>query len=181
MELATILAALISAVGTLCGALGGIALTNRMEWRRQQHAAAGEQAATHGQVCTDLIAAVTGLRADVQLACARHWRDMNVRLTAIQEQAATARGLASRVAMIAADRAEAEAALALSRCASALSAWTAEAASLGDFDGPNRQFMAGQIVDPPDFTELDERTAAFLRLVAPGQAPTRISQPAQSG
>ena len=175
MQLAAILAALISAVGTLCGALGGIALSGSLEWRRQQRAATSEQAAVHDQACTELIAAVTGLRVDIELACARHWRDMNVRLASIQEQAATTGVRASRIAMTSPDPAEAEAALALGRCASSLSAWTAKVVSLGDFGGPSHQFVAGQIVERPDLTELDNLLAVFLRLVSPGRVA--IGQP----
>lgn len=171
MQLAPILPALISALGTLSGALGGIALTSGLESRRQRlaaaSAAASEQAASRDQARTDLIAAVTGLRVNVELACARHWRDMNVRLAAIGEQAATAGVRASRVAILAPGQAEADAALALGRCASGLSAWTAKAASLGDFEGANPQFVAGQIMEPPDFRELDQFLAVFLRLISP--------------
>jgi hypothetical protein len=180
MGLATVFAALISAVGTLCGALGGIALTSGMESRRQQRlaegAAASEKAAAHERACTDLLTAITQLRVDVELACARHWRDMNVRLTAIQEQAVATGVQAARVAMISPDPAEAEAALALGRCASRLSAWTAKSVLLGDFEGPNQQLLPGQIIERPNLAELDEILSAFLRLVSPGHV-TATSQP----
>jgi len=183
MELAT---TIISMVGTLCGALGGIALTSSLESRRQQRqadsAAASERAAAHRQACTDLLDAIAQLRIDVDLACARYWRDMNVRLAGIQEQTVAAGVRAARVAMISPDPTEADAALALGKCASRLSAWTAKSVKLGDFDGPDRQFVAGEITVRPDFTELDELEATFLRLVLPAQpaAGPRLGAPAQA-
>jgi hypothetical protein len=113
---------------------------------------------------------------------------MNVRLTAIQEQAAAAGVHAARVAMLS-PSGQAETALALGRRASGLSAWAAASASLGECDGPDRQFVAGQITARPDFTEFDELTSAFLHQVASGRAAlrpaadrvghARVSQPAQ--
>jgi hypothetical protein len=179
MGLATVLAAVVSAVATLCGALGGIALTSRLESQRQSRAAdraaADASSAARQQACIDLLAALTQLRVDVELACARHWRDMNVRLSGIQEQAATSGSLAARVAMLA--PAEGSAALALGGCASKLSAWTARSVTLaGDFEGPSNQFVAGQITARPDFAELDELITAFLGLVALAR-PTSGVQP----
>jgi hypothetical protein len=180
MGLAPVLAAVVSAVATLCGALGGIALTSRLEWQRQNRtadrAAADASSAAHLQACTDLLTALTQLRVDVELACARHWRDMNVRLSGIQEQAAASGSLAARVAMLA-PNAEGSAALALGGCASKLSAWTARSVSLAaDFEGPSNQFVAGQITARPDFSELDELITAFLGLVALTR-PTSGAQP----
>jgi len=100
---------------------------------------------------------------------------MNMRLAAIQEQAAVTGVQASKVAMISTLPAETEAALALGRCASKLAAWAAKAVSLGDFDGPDRQFVAGQIVERPDFAELDDHVRAFLGLVASSRQPPGTS------
>jgi hypothetical protein len=174
MQLALILAALISAVGTLCGALGGIALTSGLEARRQerqaQSAAASEKTAVRAQARADLLAAITRLRVDIELTCARHWRDMNVRLTAIQEQAVTTGVLASRVALLSPGQ-EAETAFALGKCASELAARTAKSVTLGDFEGPNKQFIAGDITGVrPDFDELERLVTAFLNQISPGQA-----------
>jgi hypothetical protein len=174
MGLATVLAALISTVGTLCGALGAIALTSGLEARRQQRqvdsATASERAAVRDQARADLLASITRLRVDIELTCARHWRDMNVRLAAIQEQAVTTGVLASRVALLSPGH-EAEIAFALGKCASGLAALTAKSITLGDYDGPNKQFMAGDITGSrPDFTQLERLVAAFLGLISPGQA-----------
>jgi hypothetical protein len=174
MGLVYVWAALISAVSTLSGALGGIALTSILEARRQQRqaqsAAEIERVAVRDQARADLLAAVTRLRVDVELACARHWRDMNVRLAAIQEQAVTTGVLASRVALLSPGR-EAEVAFALGRCASALAALTAKSITLGDYDGPNKQFMAGDITGVrPDFSQLERLVAEFLGLISPSQA-----------
>ena len=95
---------------------------------------------------------------------------MNVRLAAIQEQALTANVLASRVALLS-PGAEADIAFALGKCASGLTALTARSITLGDFDGPNKQFVAGEITGTrPDFTEFERLIAVFLRLISPGQA-----------
>jgi hypothetical protein len=177
-----ILAALVSAVSTLCAALGGIALTSGLEMRRQQRqaaiAAASGRSAVIDQARADLLAALTRLRVDIELTCARHWRDMNVRLAAIQEQALTANVLAARVALLSPGP-EAEIAFALGKCASGLTALTAKSMTLGDFDGPNKQFVAGEITGTrPDFTEFERLIAVFLRLISPGQA---VADPQAAG
>ena len=171
MGLATVLAALISAVGTLCGALGGIALTSGLEWRRQQRradiAAASDKVAARDQARADLLAAVTRLRGEIELTCARHWRDMNVRLAAIQERAVTTGVLASRIGLLSPGQ-EAQTAFALGNCASGLAALTAKSITLGDFEGPNKQFVAGDITgERPEFTELDQLVRVFLDLISP--------------
>jgi hypothetical protein len=198
MGLAYVFAALISAVGTLSGALGGIALTSGLEARRQQRRADGEaateRAAVRDQARADLLASITRLRVDIELACARHWRDMNVRLTAVQEQAVTTGVLATRIALLSPVQ-EAEAAFALGKCASRLAALTARSITLGDFDGPNKQFIAGDITGiRPDLSELDRLVTAFLSLISPRPATAstdvatsaagkgardRLSQPSQ--
>ena len=176
MGLDLILAALVSAVSTLCAALGGIALTSGLDMRRQQRAAesaaASERTAVKDQARSDLLAAITRLRVDIELTCARHWRDMNVRLAAIQEQALTANVLAARVALLSPGP-EADIAFALGKCVSGLAALTAKSMTLGDFDGPNKQFVAGEITGTrPDFAELERLVAAFLRQISPGLPAT---------
>jgi len=185
--MATISAAIISAVGTLCGALGTIALTSGLQAKREQRqamiAAASERTAVKDQARSDLLAAITRLRVDIELTCARHWRDMNVRLAAIQEQALTANVLAARVALLSPGP-EAEIAFALGKCASGLTALTAKSMTLGDFDGPNKQFVAGEITGTrPDFAELERLVAAFLRQISPGPPATepQTAIPAATG
>ena len=56
--------------------------------------------AVKDQARSDLLAAITRLRVNIELTCARHWRDMNVRLAAIQDQAVTANVLAAQVALL---------------------------------------------------------------------------------
>jgi hypothetical protein len=184
MQLGIILAALISAVGTLCGALGGIALTSGLEARRQQRqaesAAAHERAVVREQARADLLAAITRLRVDIEITCARHWRDMNVRLAAIQEQAATTGVLASRIALLSPGQ-EAEIAMALGKCASGLAALTAKSMKLGEYEGPNNQFMAGDLTGVrPDLAELERLVAALLKQISLDQATTSAETPASS-
>jgi hypothetical protein len=176
MGLDLILAALVSAVSTLCAALGGIALTSGLEMRRQQRAAASAaesgRSAVMDQARSDLLAAITRLRVDIELTCARHWRDMNIRLAAIQEQALTANVLASQVALLSPGQ-EADIAFALGKCVSGLAALTAKSMTLGNFDGPNKEFLAGEITGTrPDFAELERLVAVFLRLI-------QVSRPAR--
>ena len=154
-------------------------MTSGLEARRQQRqaesAAASEQAAVLGQARADLLATITRLRVDIELTCARHWRDMNVRLTAIQEQAVNTGVLASRVALLSPGR-ETETAFALGRCASGLAALTAKSITLGDYEGPNLQFVAGDITGVrPDFTELERLVATFLNQISHDQATTGTS------
>ena len=185
MQFAIIFAALISAVGTLCGALGGITLTSGLEARRQQRqaesAAASEQAAVLGQARADLLATITRLRVDIELTCARHWRDMNVRLTAIQEQAVNTGVLAPHVSRCSRRAGRTDTRLfALGRCASGLAALTARRKSitLGDYEGPSEllQFVAGDITGVrPDFTGTERLVATFLDQISHDQATTGTS------
>ena len=162
-------ATIISTAGTLCGALGGIALTGGMSQRREERQAERQRedarTAAHQQAYADLVGAAAQMRVHIETACQRYWKDMNIRLATIQDQA-TAVGLqASRVALLS-PGAVAEGALALGQAASRLSAWAARNAELGDYSGPNVQFLAGQLKSAPDLTDLEARTAEFLRLAS---------------
>ncbi len=95
---------------------------------------------------------------------------MNVRLAEIQEQAVITGVLASRVALLSPGQ-EAEIAFALGKCASELAARTAKSITLGDYDGPNKQFMAGDITGPrPSFDQLEKLVAALLGPLSPERA-----------
>ena len=78
--------------------------------------------------------------------------------------------LATRVALLSPGR-EAEVAFAPGTCASGLAALTPKSMTLGDYDGPNRQFIAGDITGArPDFCQLERLVAEFLGLISPGPA-----------
>jgi hypothetical protein len=178
----SVVAALITTAGTLGGALGGIALTSWTGVRREEREARRQRenarAAAREQVYADLLGASAQLRAHIEITCQRHWKDLNVRLSTTQDYAVAVGLQASRAALLSA-KPLADAALALSRAASKLSAWVATNAHMGDYSGPGEQFVPGEVLGKPDFTELDTCAAEFLRLattalgydVTPASAP----------
>jgi hypothetical protein len=163
----SVVAALITTAGTLGGALGGIALTSWTGIRREEREAGRQRenarAAAREQVYADLLGASAQLRAHIEITCQRHWKDLNVRLTATQDYAVAVGLQASRAALLSA-KPSADAALALSRAASKLSAWVAVNAHMGDYSGPGEQFVPGEVLGTPDFTEFDRYATEFLRL-----------------
>lgn len=165
----SVVAALITTAGTLGGALGGIALTSWTGIRREEREARRQRenarAAAREQVYAELLGASAQLRAHIEITCQRHWKDLNVRLTTTQDYAVAVGLQASRAALLSA-RPSADAALALSRAASKLSAWVVTSAHMGDYSGPGEQFVPGQVLGTPDFAELDRCAAEFLRLAA---------------
>ncbi len=171
---ASVVTTLISTVGTLCGALGGIALTGGMSARREERKARqqreNEQIAARQQAYADLLGAAAQMRVHVETTCRRYWKDMNVRLTAIQDHAVEVGLQASRAALLSSP-AVADSALALGHAASALSAWAADNTELGEYGGPGAQFLAGETRTRPDYTEFDQRTDEFFRLAAGVNSP----------
>jgi hypothetical protein len=175
----SVITTIITAAGTLGGALGGISLTTWAAARREERQAIRQRKEAHAmarsQAYADLLGASAQLRAHVEITCHRHWKDLNVRLSTAQAYAVDVGLQASRTALLSSGQL-AQAALDLGKAASALSAWVAKNAEVGDFGGPGDQFLPGQVVTKPDFREFDARADAFFRLEAtalhPGTATT---------
>jgi len=161
--------AIITAAGTLGGALGGITLSNwtaaRREERQAQRQREDASAAARHQAYAELLGASAQFRAHVEIVCGRHWKDLNVRLSAA-EQCAVDIGLKAAGAALLSSGQLADAAVALRDAASTLYTWVVTHAQLGEYSGPGDQFVPGQVLGHPDFTEVDRCIAEFLRLAA---------------
>jgi len=165
----SLITTVISTAGALCGALGVVALTGRLsnhrEDRKDQRQRDDAEMAARQQAYADLLGAAAQMRVHIETTCERHWRDMNIRLGAIQDHAVAVGLQASRAALLS-PGAVADAALALGKAASRLSAWTAKNTELGGYSGQNNEFLAGEVQNRPDLTELDERVAEFFQLAS---------------
>ena len=159
----SVVATVISMTGPLLGALGalgGVALTHRFNFRREEaqfnRQRKDQRTQARQQAYVDLLGAATQLKSEIEVAGQRHWKDMNVRLATIQQHAVSAGLHASRVVLL--SPGTAEAALALASVTSRLAAATAENTNMG-YQGD--QFLGGQITRPVDFTEFDECIKRF--------------------
>jgi hypothetical protein len=171
--------AVVSSVGTLVGAFGGIALTSgfnaRQDGRRfreEESRAAREredrEAEARRAACVDLLGAAAQLRMQLRTLGSRHWADMNVKLAAAQEQATSIGLYASRVALLVPGDV-AEAATALSVTAGEMAAQVAKDTRLTVPGTPADVFLGGQLKAPPDLADLDARITTF-RLAAGAMA-----------
>lgn len=101
-------ASLITTLGSVLAALGGIGMTQgigaRVERRKGERRQAEESLREHDRTCADLMAAARTLRLQVAVT-ARIGRcnDLGARLSAIQEQAAIVNQHASALALLASD------------------------------------------------------------------------------
>jgi hypothetical protein len=83
----SLITTVISTAGALFGALGGVALTDginrRREDRQAQRQRSEAQLAARQQAFADLLGAAAQMRVHIETACERHWGDMNFKLAAI--------------------------------------------------------------------------------------------------
>ncbi|MEV5710599.1 hypothetical protein [Actinoallomurus sp. NPDC052274] len=158
------LASLITAGGTV----GGVAVTLwgtvrresvQAERDRRRHALEARQAA-YGE----LLGPATQLRVQLELAGQRSWRDLDVKLAAIDEHVRTVGQRAAQVAVLAPGE-TAEAARALAAAATALAAFAARHAELKYDPGPEKKFLIGEIRAPFDFAAFDARLAEMYRAI----------------
>lgn len=159
---------MITTVGTLGGALGGIALTHWTGIRREEREARRQRADKRLDnlqlAYAELLSACSQLRANVLITCQQQWPDLNVRLAVANDYAATVRLQAARAAVLSSGTLV-PVGLNVSTAASTLMAWVFAHAMLeGDFSGPDNLFRRGVVDGKPDFTELDTHIAEFLRL-----------------
>src|SRR5437763_4676860 len=130
----SLLTTAIATCGALFGALGGVGLTYRANIR-QEEVQAGRRLREsriqeRRQAYLDLMGAATQFRVEVLVAGQRHWKDMNLRLAAIQQHATAAGMHASRIALLAEDGVGG-AALAVAGAVTALAATTARQTDMG--------------------------------------------------
>lgn len=114
------------------------------------------------QANLDLLGTATQLKAEIEATGQRHWTDMNVRLTTIQQRAVSASLHASRVALLSPETADI--ALKLASAASRLAATTAAYTVMAS--NQNEQLLGGQITRPIDLAEFDGYIERFSRAAA---------------
>lgn len=157
----SVIASLISTTGALLGAFGGVALTHRANVRREEaqvdRQRKDQRAQARQQAYGELMGAASQLRSKIEIAAQRHWKDMDVRLAAIQEHAVSAGLHASHIALLSPKTAEA--ARALASATVRLAAVTAKYTNMGDQG-------EGQITHPPYFEDFDECFERFSEEVA---------------
>jgi hypothetical protein len=155
----------ISTTGALLGALGGATLTYRANAQREEAQASrqrkDQRTQARRQAYVDLLGTAVQLKAEIEIAGQRHWKDMNVRLTSIQQHAVSAGLHASRVVLLSPETAEA--ALALASAAGRLAAATANHTNMG-YEG--ERFLGGEITRPADFMEFDQCIKRFFDAAA---------------
>ena len=166
-----VLAAAISTVGTLLGALGGVALASgasarqeERQARREERRADRQQAEARAQACwaacADLLGAAAQFRIQIQIIGSSYWADMNVKLATAQDQVTSVGLCASRVALLVPGQV-ADAAIALSLTAGEMAATVARDARLAVHGDPAQMFRGGELPAAPDLRVLDARVDAF--------------------
>ncbi|TQL99091.1 hypothetical protein FB559_4747 [Actinoallomurus bryophytorum] len=162
-------ASLVTTLGSVLAALGGIGMTQgigaRNERRKNERLMAEERVRAHDRTCADLMAAARKLRLQIVVtAKIGRCTDMDVRLSAIQEQAAIVNQHASELALLAGD-ALVTAGRDLAREADELAGFVAETA-LMDRDDTSR----GVLQEKPDLAEFEKALDGF-------EAQARTAQP----
>ncbi len=161
----SVVTTVISTTGTLLGALGGAALAHWVNLRREEtqfnRQRKDQRAHARQQAYGELLSTATRLRSSIEIAGQQHWKDMNVRLTMVQEHALSAHVHASRVALLSPEMTDV--AFALAKAAVRLAATTGEHTEMG-YQG--EQFLGGQIIRPVDFKEFDECFKRFSNAMA---------------
>lgn len=180
----SVVATVISTVGTLLGALGAVALTNRVNARREEAQADRQQALADRQrkdqqtqarrlAYVDLLGTACQLRTEIEIAGQQDWKDMDVRLAAIQQHAVSVGVHASRVALLSStvsSRVSSTGALGTAEAAGALELaarrLTAATTAHTELRYQDEQCLGGKITLPADFTEFDECIERFSRAAA---------------
>jgi hypothetical protein len=174
------LTTVIPVAGTLLGALGGIALNSwaaarqddrqaRREDRRAAQQRGTDEASARLEACASLLEAATQLRVLLDTLGQRQWPDMNIKLQAAQDQAASVARYAARVTLLIPGP-PGEAALSLSRDAGQIVAQAAREAQVGAPAGPGVPYAGGVLRRPLDLSQLDAGVAAFGRAASASTA-----------
>jgi hypothetical protein len=157
------LAALITAGGTIAGVAVTLWGTVRRE-SAQAERERGRLALEARQIAYgELLGPAMQLRVELELAGQRSWRDLDVKLAAIDEHARMVGQRASHVAVLAPELADA--ARALAAAATALASFAARNAELKYDPGPETRFLIGEIRAPIDFSAFDARLEEMYQAV----------------
>jgi hypothetical protein len=151
---------LITTLGSVLAALGGIGMTQglgaRVERRKSERRREEDAVREHDRTCADLMAAARKLRLQVAVtAKIGKCGDMDVRLSAIQEQAAVVNEHASALALLASDEVVA-AGHALARQADDLAGFVAANTLIDREDGSH-----GVLEVDPDLSGFETALAEF--------------------
>ncbi len=164
---ASLTTTIISTAGTLLGALGGIGLSQATAILRETRLAERQRTERRDrareQAYTDLLGAARQLCLQIEVAARCPWRDMDVRLSAIERQGAEISRHASRVAMYAPPDV-ADAGRAIAEDARRLVALVAELTQMTYDDAG--EFRGGEMRQRPDVTKFDAAVKAFDDAVA---------------
>jgi hypothetical protein len=163
---------LITTLGSVLAALGGIGMTQgigaRVERRKNERLRIEESVREHDRTCADLMAAARKLRLQIAVtAKIGQPRDMDVRLSAIQEQAAIVNQHTSALALLARDELV-TAGRDLAREADELAGFVAENTLMD-----RENFSHGVLQEKPDLTKFEKALDGFenqARTVQPGGA-----------
>ena len=172
-----LLPAVVSTAGTLVAALGGVVTTTVFNGRREERRArlederaarqrSEEQAQARLDACGDLLTAAAQLRMHLQILGQRYWADMNVKLQAAQDEAASVGRCAARVALLIPGD-PGETALLLSRSAGQLAAHAVKKANVGLRTSSDQRYLGGELPTPVNLDDLDARVDAFRRAISP--------------
>lgn len=150
----------ITTLGSVLAALGGIGMTQgigaRVERRKNERLRIEDSAREHDRTCADLMAAARKLRLQVAVtAKIGQCTDMDIRLSAIQEQAAIVNQHASDLALLARDELV-TAGRDLAREADELAGFVA-GTTLMDHENASR----GVLQEKPDLTEFEKALDGF--------------------
>lgn len=172
-----LLPAVVSTAGTLLAALGGVVTTTVLNGRREDRRArlederaarqrSEEQAQARLAACGDLLTAAAQLRMQLQILGQRYWADMNVKLQAAQDEAASVGRCAANVALLMPGD-PGETALLLSRSAGQLAAHAVKKANVGLRTSSDQRYLGGELPIPVNLDDLDARVDAFRRAISP--------------
>jgi len=188
-----LLPAVVSTVGTLVAALGGVVTTSVLNGRQEERRARQEDERAARQrteqevqarlsACGDLLTAAAQLRMHLQILGQRYWADMNVKLQAAQDEAAAVGRCAARVAQLVPGD-PGELASLVSRSAGQITAQAVKKASVSVRASPEERYLGGELPMPLDLSDLDARVDAFRRVISPAGGLTgagpRAAVPAQ--
>ncbi|MCW2948371.1 MAG: hypothetical protein JWR24_5088 [Actinoallomurus sp.] len=159
----------ITTLGTVLAALGGIGMTQgigaRIERQKSERRRVEESVRRRDRTCGDLMAAARKLRLQIAVTSkGGRWKDMDVRLAAIQEQAAVVNQHVSHVALLAGEDVVV-AARDLGRHADDLAGFVAEKTEMTPGAGSE-----GVLGEEPDFTAYEACLKEFEALARESQA-----------
>jgi hypothetical protein len=162
-------ATLVSTGGAVLAGVGAVAVTNwgamRRDAMQSERLRQEQRAEVLRQACAGLLAAAEQLRVQMEIACQRQWRDMNARVSAI-EQCASEVGLrVSQVALIG-GKDVAQVARSFANEATGLAAALVKNTKMGDQKLGDKAADAGYVEPLPGFAKFDAELDRLYQAIA---------------